>query len=109
MSRTSHVAIAAAVVISGAIGFALRGHAQATDTLEGFSISEVRFDESTGTQKPTPRLPRQWKFIGVSNGQKLNENNLWFQSEDGAIYVVQGFTVGGKFIMHPEIGRIEPK
>ena len=72
----------------------------------GFTIAEIRFDESTGEKKPTPKLPSTWRFIGVSNGEKANSNNLWFQDKDGSIYVVQGFTTYGKFIVSETIQKL---
>jgi hypothetical protein len=68
-------------------------------SLAGFTIAEIRFDESMGGKKPTPTLPSAWRFIGVSNGEKRNSNNLWFQDKDGSIYLVQGFTTERELIV----------
>ena len=74
--------------------------------LAGFTIKEIRFDESVGAKKPTPKLPATWRFIGVSNGEKANSNNLWFQDKDGSIYLVQGFTTYGEFIVREGIHKL---
>jgi hypothetical protein len=67
--------------------------------LTGFTINEIRFDESMGGKKPLPQIPKSWHFVGVSNGEKENNNNLWFQDAAGNIYMLQGFTDGRNFIM----------
>lgn len=81
--------------------------ATATDQiLAGFSVNEIRFDESMGDKKPIPIIPKGWRFVGVSNGEKSNSNNLWFQDQAGNIYLVQGFTSGSEFILLSPIGKI---
>jgi len=37
-----------------------------------FVFSEVTFDEFG--KMPTPPIPKGWRFVGVSNGEKLNCN-----------------------------------
>ncbi|SRR6266480_1216655 len=74
--------------------------------LAGFTIAEIRFDESMGEKKPTPKLPGTWRFIGVSNGEMANSNNLWFQDRDGSIYLVQGFTTERQFIVRENIQKL---
>src|SRR5690349_1328721 len=85
--------------------------AQAADqpTLQGFSIDEIRFDESVGGKRVAPAIPKDWKFIAVSNGEKMNCNNLWFQDGAGNIYMLQGFTSYGKFIVAPKIQKLAVK
>jgi hypothetical protein len=78
-------------------------------TLDGFAVSEVRFDESKGTQKPTPVIPKSWRFVGVSRGEGVNSNNLWFQDEDGSIYLVQGFVRYEQFTMLGTLQKINSK
>jgi hypothetical protein len=75
-------------------------------SLAGFTIGEIRFDESMGEKKPTPKRPSTWRFIGVSNGEKRNSNNLWFQDRDGSIYLVQGFTTEREFIVQESIQKL---
>ena len=79
-------------------------------TANGFSgTKEIRFDESMGTKKPTPRFPKNWRFIGVSTGSAPNANNLWFQDPSGTIYVLQGFTDrDGSFVMWPHVQLLRP-
>ncbi|MCE8429791.1 MAG: hypothetical protein J5U19_15570 [Candidatus Methanoperedens sp.] len=75
-------------------------------SMGGFVIKEIRFDESMGDEKPTPKIPKSWRLVGVSNGENMNYNNLWFQDSDGNIYLVQGFVSYGQFILQPSIGKI---
>jgi len=74
--------------------------------LAGFYVTDVRFDESMGDKMPTPIIPKEWRFVGVSNGEKMNSNNLWFQDQAGNIYLVRGFNSGSKFILQGLIGKI---
>ena len=103
-----HISLLAGGAIIGAfVTFAFMHTALAQQTgPAGFTIAEIRFDESMGEKKPTPKLPSTWRFIGVSNGEKANSNNLWFQDKDGSIYVVQGFTTHGEFIVPETIQKL---
>ncbi|MGZ3499660.1 MAG: hypothetical protein ACXVAK_19225, partial [Vulcanimicrobiaceae bacterium] len=77
---------------------------------EGFAAStEIRFDESVGKPKATPVIPKSWRFVGVSNGERANSNNLWFQDAQGRIYLIQGFTTDGKFIVEPSVQFLNAK
>jgi hypothetical protein len=92
-----------------AAGFAEQLTAEET-LLEGFFITkEIRFDESIGERKPTPQIPKSWQFVGVSNGEKINSNNLWFQDKDGNIYLIQGFNSYGQFIVREGIQKLKAK
>jgi len=73
---------------------------------EPFNYQDVRFDESMGDKMPTPTIPKGWRFVGVSNGEKMNSNNLWFQDSNGNIYLLQGFTSYGKFILKQTVQKI---
>ena len=75
-------------------------------SLGGFVIREIRFDESMGGTKPTPKIRKSWRLVGVSNGENMKCNNLWVQDTDGNIYLVQGFVSNGKFILQESIGKI---
>ena len=78
--------------------------------LEGFGIYQVRFDESTGGKQPTPVIPNSWKFVGVSNGGKINSSSLWFQDSEGNIYRVTGFSSDySGFILENIIDKIASK
>ena len=51
--------------------------------LEEFTTIEgIRFQDAQGTSNP-PSIPKSWKLISVSSGEKSNSNNLWFQDADG--------------------------
>jgi hypothetical protein len=84
----------------------VRGASAQQSSLAGFTIAEIRFDESMGEKRPTPKLPNTWRFIGVSNGEKRNSNNLWFQDKDGSIYLVQGFNTEREFIVQESIQKL---
>jgi len=97
---------AAAVCVALVVTLLFNHKARAQESsLAGFTIGEVRFDENLGA-KPTPQLPRAWRFIGVSNGENTNSNNLWFQDKDGSIYLVQGFTSRNKFALEENIQKL---
>lgn len=78
---------------------------------EGFynEISEIRFDESLGKKKATPVLPKSWRFVGVSNGDKRNANHLWFQDPAGNIYLVKGFADDSGFTLNEQIQVLRAK
>ena len=97
MKRTIPLLLAA--VLGSAITLAIGAAASGPSQPEGFTIEQIRFDESMGNSEPTPRIPKDWKLVGVSNGAKVNANNLWFQGTDGDIYMAQGFVSGGQFII----------
>jgi hypothetical protein len=106
--RTHFIAFAAVIVCVALVAtFLLVRKAKAQQSsLAGFTVAEIRFDESVGEKKPTPKLPSTWRFIGVSNGEKQNSNNLWFQDKDGSIYLVQGFNTGSQFIVQENIQKL---
>jgi hypothetical protein len=54
-------------------------------------------------------IAKGWRFVGVSNGEKVNSNNLWFQDRDGAIYMLQGYTDGGTFVFRNVVTVIKAK
>jgi hypothetical protein len=77
--------------------------------LEEFTAIEgIRFQDAHGTSNP-PSIPKSWKLISVSNGEKSNANNLWFQDTDGSVYLLQGFTLQNKFIIHEQVYKIPAK
>jgi len=76
--------------------------------LEEFTAIEgIKFQDA-GTSNP-PSIPKSWKLISVSSGEKSNSNNLWFQDADGSVYLIQGFTSQNKFIIHEHIYKIPAK
>lgn len=77
--------------------------------LEEFTTIEgIRFQDAHGTSNP-PSIPKSWKLISVSNGEKSNSNNLWFQDTDGSVYLLQGFTLQNRFIIHEQVYKIPAK
>jgi hypothetical protein len=77
--------------------------------LEEFATIEgIKFHDAHGTVSP-PSIPKSWKLISVSNGEKSNSNNLWFQDTDGSVYLIQGFTSQNKFIIHEHVYKIPAK
>ena len=108
--QVRNAAIWLAVGVSVGLSFALlwrsvfvtRALAQDAVLNLGAVTSEIRFDESMGSMRPLPVVPKDWRFVGVSNGEKGNVNNLWFEGRDGHIYMVQGFTTSGRFIVRED-------
>ena len=72
------------------------------------SVEAVKFREAKGTSTPLS-IPKSWKLISVSNGEKTNFNNLWFQDSNGSIYLLQGFTSQNKFFIHENVYKIPAK
>jgi hypothetical protein len=85
------------------------GQGKTQPRLEGFNIKEIRFDESTGEKLPVPIIPKDWKLISVSNGERSNSSSLWFQDTTGNIYLVQGFITAGQFIISERIQKLAVK
>ena len=77
--------------------------------LEEFTAIEgIKFQDAHGTNNP-PSIPKSWKLISVSSGEKSNSNNLWFQDADGSVYLLQGFTSQNKFFIHEHVYKIPAK
>jgi hypothetical protein len=51
-------------------------------------------------------IPKSWRLISVSRGDKANSSNLWFQADDGSVYVVQGFASHNRFDLHGQVFKI---
>jgi len=75
---------------------------------EFISLEAVKFRDVQGTNN-SPAIPKSWKLISVSNGEKSNSSNLWFQDTNGSVYLLQGFTLQNKFILHDSMYRIPAK
>lgn len=80
------------------------------ESSEGFKTEGVRFDESV-SRRPTPKIPKTWRLVGISTSSRMNGFHLWFQDKDGNIYVVQGVTMTpdeyiSKFYFTGYIGKI---
>jgi len=77
--------------------------------LEEFTTIEgIKFKDAQGAGNP-PSIPKSWKLISVSSGEKSNSNNLWFQDADGSVYLLQGFTSQNRFIIHEHVYKIPAK
>jgi hypothetical protein len=83
-------------------------HAPATGLEEFTSVEAIKFRDAQGTSTPPP-IPKSWKLISVSPGEKSNSNNLWFQDSDGSVYLLQGFTSQNKLFIHENIYKIPAK
>lgn len=75
---------------------------------ELISVDSIKFRDAQGTSTP-PSIPKSWKFISVSTGEKSNSNNLWFQDTDGSVYLLQGFSSQNKFFIHENVYKIPAK
>jgi hypothetical protein len=77
--------------------------------LEEFTAVEaIKFRDAQGAANPTS-IPKSWKLISVSTGEKSNSSNLWFQDSDGSVYLLQGFTSQNKFFIHENTYKIPAK
>ena len=77
--------------------------------LEEFtSIEAFKFRDAQGASN-SPSIPKSWKLISVSNGEKSNSTNLWFQDTDGSVYLLQGFASQNKFFIHENAYKIPAK
>ena len=72
---------------------------------EFISVESIKFRDVHGANN-SPTIPKSWKLISVSTGEKSNSNNLWFQDPNGSIYLLQGFTSQNKFFIHENIYKI---
>ena len=83
-------------------------HAPATGLEEFTSVEAIKFRDAQGTST-LPPIPKSWKLISVSNGEKSNSSNLWFQDTDGSVYLLQGFSSQNKFFIHENVYKIPVK
>jgi hypothetical protein len=72
------------------------------------SVEAIKFRDAQGINTP-PSIPKSWKLISVSAGEKSNSNNMWFQDSDGSIFLLQGFTSQNKFFIHENVYKIPAK
>lgn len=71
-------------------------------------VEGIKFRDAKGTNTPLS-IPKSWKLISVSTGEKSNFSNLWFQDTDGSIYLLQGFMSQNKFFIHENAYKIPAK
>jgi hypothetical protein len=101
----------AALALVVVVGYSIIGSRKTyskNPPLEGFSTNEVRFyDDSSGTKKPLPIIPKQWHLLAVSKGERTNEEVLWFKDKN-SIYRVSGFfdKDTARFTMNHTINKI---
>jgi hypothetical protein len=81
---------------------------QSTLPEELTSVEAIKFRDAQGVIT-APSIPRSWKMISVSTGEKSNSNNLWFQDTDGSVFLLQGFTSQNKFFIHENVYKIPAK
>jgi hypothetical protein len=72
------------------------------------AVDAFTFRDAQGTANPRS-IPKSWKLISVSTGEKANSSNLWFQDSDGSVYLRQGFTSQNKFFIHENTFKIPAK
>jgi hypothetical protein len=83
-------------------------HVPAAGLEEFTSVEPIKFRDAQGTYT-LPPIPKSWKLISVSNGEKSNSSNLWFQDTDGSVYLLQGFSSQNKFFIHENLYKIPAK
>ena len=103
------LSIILACLLISATAHAVSYSVQLPKGLEEFTTIEgIKFQDAHGTVSP-PSIPKSWKLISVSTGEKSNSNNLWFQDTDGSVYLIQGFTSQNRFIIHEHVYKIPAK
>lgn len=95
-----------AICVSAIVGEVAAQTMTLDKAIEGFSIYEIRFDESMVHKRALPTIPKGWRLVGVSNGEKINSNNLWFQDQGGNIYLVRGFNTESQFILQDNVHKL---
>jgi hypothetical protein len=74
----------------------------------GMGVEGVRTQELLGSGSLSA-IPKTWRLIGVSSGEKPNVSNLWFQAEDGSVYLLQGGISQNRFVFHDQVYKIPAK
>ena len=59
------------------------------------------------SDKVSPKIPKTWRLVSVANGNTPNSNSLWFQDDDGSIFMISGFHDSTGFILNPNIAEID--
>jgi hypothetical protein len=93
---------------SGAWAVSVPPHVPPVELEETSSVEVVRFHDAQLTSAP-PSILKSWKLISVSNGEKSNSSNLWFQDSDGSVYLLKGFTAQNRFYIHENAYKIPAK
>jgi hypothetical protein len=83
-------------------------HVPPAELEEFSSVESFKFRDAQGANN-SPSIPKSWKLISVSGGEKSNSSNLWFQDADGSVYLLKGFTSQNKFFIHENAYKIPAK
>lgn len=60
-------------------------------------------------QEIAPAIPRAWKLVSVSAGDKPGGFAIWFQADDGAVYVMRGDFMQDRLTLHEPVLKIPVK
>ena len=103
-------AVMMAAIVSPALADEAPAPAPAIPGLAGFNEVEIiKVNTSIFSSNKPATIPKEWKFISASNGEKPNSNNLWFQDKDGNIIVIDGYMDGKTFFFTGHIQKLEVK
>jgi hypothetical protein len=107
--KRSSLSFVAGAIVAAATTTAILNHpaarADAPPMPDGFTVTQIRFDESDGIKKPTPGIPGSWRFVGISSGESAT-TNLWFQEPSGTICVVPAYGSGAHFVLQGYIDEL---
>jgi hypothetical protein len=81
----------------------LEAQGEATIEMESLSLQGL-----SGPGGPLA-IPKTWKLISVSNGDKANDFCWWFQADDGSVYAIQGFYSRNRIALHDQVFKIPAK
>jgi|OpeIllAssembly_1097287.scaffolds.fasta_scaffold06858_2 hypothetical protein len=60
-------------------------------------------------QEGTPAIPKTWKLVSVACGDKPGAFALWFQADNGSVYVKQGELLHDRLVLHDLVIKIPSK
>jgi len=60
-------------------------------------------------QEGTPAISKTWKLVSVVCGEKPGSFALWFQADNGSVYVKQGELLHDRLILHDLVIKIPSK
>ncbi|MCE1225065.1 MAG: hypothetical protein LWW87_01125 [Geobacteraceae bacterium] len=106
--RLAFIIITSLFIASAAWAVSYPQHVPPAVFEEFIPIDDIKLCDIHGTS-PAPSIPKTWKLISVSTGEKSNASNLWFQDTDGSIYLLQGFTAQNKFVIHKNVYKLPTK
>jgi len=98
-----------AVLLISSFAYAVSYPPESPERYENSStLEKMKLNDAQGTVRPLS-IPKSWKLISVSNGEKPNSNNLWFQDTDGSVYLLQEVTSQNELIIRQYIYKIPAK